>query len=150
MSHAYNSWASCSCHSVLNAVRQCQMILKDTANHGLNISYYPNNTNSWKFSARNNSRPLAIFRPISAFGRPKSILVGQISHTFWMGQQSIAHKISYLQKMADQLLILISGTESSTRIAQNITHEPIAQLPLETYCGTHKNSIKKVKGQSQF
>ena len=27
-----------------------------------------------------------------------------------MGQQSIAHKISYLQKMADQFLILISGT----------------------------------------
>ena len=28
-----------------------------------------------------------------------------------MGQQSIAHKISYLQKTADQFLILISGTE---------------------------------------
>ena len=27
-----------------------------------------------------------------------------------MGQQSIAHKISYLQTMADQFLILISGT----------------------------------------
>ena len=40
--------------------------------------------------------------------------------------------------------------ESSTRIAHSITHEPIAQLPLETYCGTHKNSIKKVKGESQF
>ena len=38
-------------------------------------------------SARNNSRPLAIFRPISAFGRPKSILIGHISHTFSMGQQ---------------------------------------------------------------
>ena len=29
-----------------------------------------------------------------------------------MGQQSIAHKISYLQKMADQFLILISGTDT--------------------------------------
>ena len=38
-------------------------------------------------SARNNSRPLAIFRPISAFGRPKSIFIGQISHTFSLGQQ---------------------------------------------------------------
>ena len=39
-------------------------------------------------SARNNSRPLAIFQPISAFGRPKSVLIGHISHTFSMGQQS--------------------------------------------------------------
>ena len=31
-----------------------------------------------------------------------------------MGQQSIAHKISYLQKMADQFLILISGTVFSS------------------------------------
>ena len=38
------------------------------------------------FSVRNNSQPLAIFRPISAFGRPKSILIGHISHTFSMGQ----------------------------------------------------------------
>ena len=38
-------------------------------------------------SARNNSRPLTIFRPISAFGQPKSILIGHISHTFSMGQQ---------------------------------------------------------------
>ena len=39
-------------------------------------------------SARNNSRPLAIFQPTSAFGRPKSILISHISHTFSMGQQS--------------------------------------------------------------
>ena len=40
--------------------------------------------------------------------------------------------------------------ESSTRITQNITHDPVAQLRLETYCGTHKNSIKKVKSQCRF
>ena len=45
-------------------------------------------------SARNNSQPLAIFQPILAFGRQKSIWVGQLSHTFSMGQQSIAYKIS--------------------------------------------------------
>ena len=49
-------------------------------------------------SARNNSWPLAIFRPISAFGQPKSILVGHISCTFSMGQKLITNKISYLQK----------------------------------------------------
>ena len=43
-------------------------------------------------SARNNSRPLAIFRPISTFGRPKSILVGQIYCTFSMGWQLITYK----------------------------------------------------------
>ena len=37
--------------------------------------------------ARNNSWPLAIFRPISAFGQPKSILIGHISHTFSIVQQ---------------------------------------------------------------
>ena len=37
-------------------------------------------------SARNNSRPLAILRPISALGRPKLILVGHISCTFSMEQ----------------------------------------------------------------
>ena len=31
-------------------------------------------------------RPLAIFRPITAFGQQKSILIGQISHTFSMEQ----------------------------------------------------------------
>ena len=39
---------------------------------------------------------LVIFRPISAFGQSKSILVGQISCTFSMGQQSVTYKISYL------------------------------------------------------
>ena len=41
---------------------------------------------------------LVIFQPISAFaiGQPKSILVGQISCTFSMGQQSVTYKISYL------------------------------------------------------
>ena len=43
-------------------------------------------------------KPLAIFQPISAFSRPKSILIGQISHMLSMGQQSVAYKISYLQK----------------------------------------------------
>ena len=43
-------------------------------------------------SARNNSRPLAIFRPISTFGRPKSILLGQIYCTFSMGWQLITYK----------------------------------------------------------
>ena len=61
-------------------------------------------------SFRNNSQPLAIFRPISAIGRPKSTSVGQISCTLSMGQQSVTYKISYLQKMADQFLILIFST----------------------------------------
>ena len=43
---------------------------------------------SGNINARNNSRPLAIFQPISGFGWPKSILVSQISFTFSMGQQS--------------------------------------------------------------
>jgi len=36
-------------------------------------------------SARNNSQPSAIFRPISVFDRPKFILFGQIYCTFSMG-----------------------------------------------------------------
>ena len=60
-------------------------------------------------SARNNSGSLAIFQTISALGRLKSILVSQISCTFSVGQQSITYEISYLQKMADQFLILISS-----------------------------------------
>ena len=40
----------------------------------------------------------AIFRPISAFGRPKSILIYHISCTFSMGQQSVTCIISYFQK----------------------------------------------------
>ena len=39
-----------------------------------------------KFSARNNSRPLAIILPISAFSQTKSILVGHISYIFSMEQ----------------------------------------------------------------
>ena len=46
-------------------------------------------------SARNNSRPLAIFQPISAFGRPKSILVSQISCTFSM-RTAISNLINIL------------------------------------------------------
>ena len=61
-------------------------------------------------SVRNNSWPSAILQPISAFCWPKSILVGQISCTFSMGQQSVTYKISYLQKTANQFLILISST----------------------------------------
>ena len=49
-------------------------------------------------SPRNNSWPLAIFRPISTFGRPKSILVSQIYCTFSMGRPSITYKMSHLQK----------------------------------------------------
>ena len=55
-------------------------------------------------SARNNSRPLA------AFGQPKSVLVGQISCTFSMGQQSVTYKILSSKKAASQFLILISST----------------------------------------
>ena len=52
------------------------------------------------FGARiyNSWWPLAIFQPISAFGRPKSILVSHISCKFSMEQQIISNKISYLQK----------------------------------------------------
>jgi len=49
-------------------------------------------------SARNNSWPLAIFQPISTFGRPKSILVGQFYCTISIGWQSITYKMSYFQK----------------------------------------------------
>ena len=42
-----------------------------------------------RFSARNNSRPLSIFRPISAFSQPKFILVSQILVYFQWGQQSV-------------------------------------------------------------
>ena len=49
-------------------------------------------------SARNNSWPLAIFQPISTFGRPKSVLVDQIYCTFSMGRPSITYKMSHLQK----------------------------------------------------
>ena len=67
-------------------------------------------------SARYNSLPLAIFQPISAFGQPKSILVSQISS---MGQQSrsVTYKISYFQKTADQLLILICSTAILVKIS---------------------------------
>ena len=44
------------------------------------------------------------------FGRPKSILVGQIYCTFSMGWQLITYKMSYFQKTADQFLTLISIT----------------------------------------
>ena len=60
-------------------------------------------------NGRNNSWPLAIFQPISAFAQPKSVLVGQTSHTFSMGQQSVTYKISCLQKTANWFLILISS-----------------------------------------
>ena len=50
------------------------------------------------YSARNNSRPLAIFQPISAFGRPKSILAGQISCTFSMGTGFINLKYPIFKK----------------------------------------------------
>ena len=53
---------------------------------------------SYVYSARNSSWPLAIFRPISPFGRPKSILVSQIYCTFSMGQQSITYKMSDFQE----------------------------------------------------
>ena len=49
-------------------------------------------------SAINNSRPLDISQPISTFGRPKSILVGQIYCTFSMRQQSITYEMFYFQK----------------------------------------------------
>ena len=57
------------------------------------------------YSARNNSRPLSIFRPISVFGRPKSILISHIFHTFLMGNSSVIDPI--FKKAANQFLILI-------------------------------------------
>ena len=62
------------------------------------------------YSARNNRRPLAIFQPISTFGRPKSILVGHIYCTFSMGWKLITYKNVPFSKMADQFLTLISTT----------------------------------------
>ena len=50
------------------------------------------------FHARNSSWPLAIFQPVSTFGRPKSILVGQIYCTVSTGQLSITYKMSGFQK----------------------------------------------------
>ena len=61
-------------------------------------------------SARNNSWPLAIFQPISIYGRRRSILFGQIQCTFAMGQQSTTFKISYAQKLANKVLALTSTT----------------------------------------
>ena len=52
----------------------------------------------YTFSARNNSRPLAIFQPFSAFGWPKSILVSQISCTFSMGTAFSYLKNIHFQK----------------------------------------------------
>ena len=43
------------------------------------------------YSARN-KLAIAHFQPISTFGQPKSILVGQIYCTFSMGQQLITYK----------------------------------------------------------
>ena len=60
-----------------------------------------NTCTSMSTSARNNSRPLAILQPVSAFGRPK------FNGTVIM-QYPI--KIPYLQKTADQFLIPISST----------------------------------------
>ena len=63
-------------------------------------------------SARNNSWPLAIFQPILAFGQSKS---DQISCTF-------SNK-PFSKKMADQFLILISGTahDHQTLLEHNLT-----------------------------
>jgi len=48
--------------------------------------------------------------PFSSLGQPKSILVGQFYCTLSMGWQSITYKMSYLQKMINQFLTLISTT----------------------------------------
>ena len=65
------------------------------------------------YNARNNSWPLAIFWPISAFGRPKSILVSQISCILSMGTAiSNLKNIHFQKKTADQFLILISSTDT--------------------------------------
>ena len=58
---------------------------------------YLSTSASWN-SARNSSQPLAIFQPISVFGQPKFILVGQISCTFSMGMAISYLKIPYFQK----------------------------------------------------
>ena len=72
-------------------------------------------------SAISNSQPLAIFWPISAFGRPKSILVSQISCTFLMRQQSVTYKISYYTKRPTNFwslfLALISVHKQWLRVA---------------------------------
>ena len=60
----------------------------------------------YQSSARNNSRPLAIFWPNSVFDQAKLILFGQIYCTFSMG----SHYISNLPKTSDQFLNLLSGT----------------------------------------
>ena len=70
-------------------------------------------------SSRNNSRPLTIFWPTSAFG-----LVGQTSYTFSMRQQSVTYKLSHLQKTADQFLTLISSTDSVNKTIQTCWESP--------------------------
>ena len=78
--------------------------------HHSQTTYTHGHTNACYNSARNNSRSLTIFWPTSTFGRLKSILLGKISCTFSMGQQSKFYKVSYLQKMVNQFLIFISTT----------------------------------------
>ena len=70
-----------------------------TSTHPPNRSaFYTTRSSGCKFhsSARNSSWPLAVFQPISTFGRPKSILVSQIYCTFSMGWQSITYKMYYI------------------------------------------------------
>ena len=61
--------------------------------HHSQTTYTHGHTNAYYNSARNNSQPLTIFWQTSTFGWLKSILVGKISCTFSMGQQSKIYKI---------------------------------------------------------
>ena len=80
-------------------------------------------------SARNNSRPLAIFWPISTFSWPNAILIGQISCTFSMGTAFSNLKISIFRKTADQFLILISSTVVGLIASPNSPNGGFNQLP---------------------
>ena len=78
-------------------IHGCTTLLKMRSSGNSKRSYFQTfwseNNTYWSYhSARNNSRALAIFRPISTFGRPKSILVGQIYYACSMGWQLITYK----------------------------------------------------------
>ena len=99
---------------------------------------------------------LEIIPTISAFGREKFILVNQIYCIFSMGQQIKTNKISYIQKTADQFLILISSTvyvhagidlseafNHHTHAHQHTcthTHIYIHTYIIQTHTSTHTNA----------
>ena len=102
---------------------------------------------SGNINARNNSRPLAIFQTISGFGRPKFILISQISCTFLMGQQSVTYKISYLQKKGQ----LVSDACFWHCNMQSILPEwSLIAWGVDTYRHTNTHVVNKSTSRNQI